>query len=125
MPAPRKRPTTRRSGATALSAGEARRIALAAQGLAGRPARATARDVRRVIDRAATIQVASVNVVVRSQELPLWARLGAHARDTIPSLCQRGVLFEYWAHEASLLPVELQPLLRWRMAEARTQAWAG
>jgi uncharacterized protein YcaQ len=114
-----------RSGApaTAISASEARRIALAAQGFAGRPARATLRDVRRVIDRVAVIQVDSVNVVCRSQELPLWARLGAHARDTLPSLCQRGVLFEYWAHEASLVPVELQPLLRWRMAEARTKAW--
>ena len=81
--------------------------------------------MRRVIDRVAIIQVDSVNVVVRSQELPLWARLGAHARDTIPRLCQLRVLFEYWAHEASVLPVELQPLLRWRMAEAQTQAWAG
>ncbi|MEO7729757.1 MAG: crosslink repair DNA glycosylase YcaQ family protein [Kofleriaceae bacterium] len=120
-----KRAPANRAGRTALSAGEARRIALAAQGVIGRPARATARDVRRVIDRVAIIQVDSVNVVVRSQELPLWARIGAHARDTLPGLCQRGVLFEYWAHEASLLPVELQPLLRWRMAEARTQAWKG
>jgi uncharacterized protein YcaQ len=111
--------------AVELSAAEARRIALAAQGFAGRPAKATLRDVRRVVDRVAIIQVDSVNVVCRSQELPLWARLGAHARDTLPALCQRGVMFEYWAHEASLLSVELQPLLRWRMAEARTKAWAG
>jgi uncharacterized protein len=79
--------------------------------------------VRALFDAIALIQVDSVNVVCRSQELPVWARLGAHARDALPVLCQRGELFEYWAHEASLLPVELQPLLRWRMAEARTRAW--
>jgi len=120
-----KRVSTKRAPPGAISAAEARRIALAAQGMAARPTRATVRDVRRVIDRVAIIQVDSVNVVVRSQELPLWARIGPHARDTLPRLCRRGVLFEYWAHEASLLPVELQPLLRWRMAEARTQAWKG
>jgi uncharacterized protein YcaQ len=79
--------------------------------------------VRSVFDATAVIQVDSVNVVCRSQELALWARLGAHARDAIPVLCTRGTLFEYWAHEASLMPVELQPLLRWRMAEAQTRAW--
>jgi len=107
----------------AISAGEARQLALAAQGFGARPARPTLRHVRAVFDAIALIQVDSVNVVCRSQELPLWARLGAHRRDALPALCARGEIFEYWAHEASLLPVELQPLLRWRMAEARTQAW--
>ena len=123
MAARKRASAPRPTASSTISADEARRIALAAQGFAGRPAKATLRDVRRVIDRVAIIQVDSVNVVCRSQELPLWARLGAHARDTLPSLCRRGVLFEYWAHEASLLPVELQPLLRWRMAEARDKAW--
>ena len=107
----------------ALSASEARRLAIAAQGLGARPATPTVRHARRVFDATELIQVDSVNVVCRSQELPLWARLGPHRRDALPALCQRGALFEYWAHEASLLPVELQPLLRWRMAEARTRAW--
>jgi uncharacterized protein len=107
----------------ALSAAEARRIVLAAQGLGARPAAATLRDVRDVFDAISLIQVDSVNVVCRSQELPLWARLGAHPRDALPALCKRGALFEYWAHEASLMRVELQPLLRWRMAEARDRAW--
>ncbi len=123
MPVKRTKSAAKDPRAQEMSAAAARRIALAAQGFTGRPARATLRDVRRVVDRLAIIQVDSVNVVCRSQELPLWARLGAHARDALPGLCQRGVLFEYWAHEASLLPVELQPLLRWRMAEARTKAW--
>jgi uncharacterized protein YcaQ len=96
---------------------------LAAQGFGARPARPTLRHVRDVFAAVALIQVDSVNVVCRSQELPLWARIGAHRRDALPALCKRGEIFEYWAHEASLLPVELQPLLRWRMAEARTHAW--
>jgi hypothetical protein len=107
----------------AVSAGEARQLALAAQGFGARPAKPTLRHVRDVVEAIALIQVDSVNVVCRSQELPLWARLGAHRRDALPALCKRGALFEYWAHEASLMPVELQPLLRWRMAEARTRAW--
>jgi uncharacterized protein YcaQ len=111
------------SGSRSVSAAEARRIALAAQGLGARPSRATLRQVRRVFDEVALIQVDAVNVVCRSQELPLWARLGAHARDALPALCKRGAIFEYWAHEASLMPVELQPLLRWRMAEAQKRAW--
>jgi uncharacterized protein len=107
----------------ALSAREARRIALAAQGLGARPAKATLRHARGVFDAVSLIQIDSVNVVCRSQELPLWARLGAHGRDALPQLCERRAIFEYWAHVASLMPVELQPLLRWRMAEAATRAW--
>jgi uncharacterized protein len=102
---------------------EARQLALAAQGFGARRAEPALRHVQGVFDAVALIQVDSVNVVCRSQELPLWARLGAHRRDALPELCKRGAIFEYWAHEASLMPVELQPLLRWRMAEARTHAW--
>jgi uncharacterized protein YcaQ len=111
--------------ADSLSLRDARRIALRAQGFGRRPPRATLRHVRRIFDDVAVIQVDSVNVLVRSQELPVWARLGPHERDALPVLCRRGEIFEYWAHEASLLPVDLQPLLRWRMAEAREKAWQG
>ena len=107
----------------ALSARDARRIALSAQGLGARPAKATLRHVRGVFDTVSLIQIDSVNVVCRSQELPLWARLGAHGRDALLQLCERRAIFEYWAHEASLMPVEVQPLLRWRMAEAASRAW--
>ena len=104
-----------------LSADQARRIALGAQGFAepGPKGAVDRRHGRRVFERVGLIQIDSVNVVVRSQELPLFARLGPHRRDLIPSLTKAGDLFEYWAHEASHLPVALQPLLRWRMAEAR------
>lgn len=106
-----------------LSLRDARRIALLAQGFGRRPARATLRHVRGLFDDITLIQIDSVNVLVRSQELPVWARLGPHARDALPLLCERGEIFEYWGHEASLMPVDLQPLLRWRMAEARDKAW--
>ena len=105
---------SRANGARAaeLSAVEARQLALAAQGFGPRPEATTLRHVHDLLDDIALIQVDSVNVVCRSQELPLWARLGAHARDALPALCKQGEIFEYWAHEASLMPVELQPLLR-------------
>jgi uncharacterized protein len=102
-----------------LSADAARRIALAAQGLARpRPARADAAAVRRVLGQIQLIQIDSVNVLVRTQELPLWARLGAHDRGVLPRLHGRRRLFEYWGHMASLIPIDLQPDLRWRMKEA-------
>jgi uncharacterized protein len=102
-----------------LSVAAARRIALAAQGFASaRPATGDLRAARRIVERLQLIQIDSVNVLVRAQELPLWARLGAHPRDALPRLVDRRELFEYWGHEASLLRVELHPLLRWRMAAA-------
>ena len=103
---------------TRLSADAARRIALAAQGFTRpRPSgRVTRQHLRRVFDDIGLIQVDSVNVLVRSQELPLFARLGAHPRTLIPDAVAAGELFEYWAHVASIVPTKHLPLFRWRMA---------
>lgn len=97
---------------------EARRIALAAQGFTDRrpPGRVDRRHLRRVFDRINVIQVDSVNVLVRSQELPLFARLGPHPRTMLADAIDDGTLLEYWAHMAAIVPSEQHRLFRWRMA---------
>jgi uncharacterized protein YcaQ len=114
--------------AATISNREARRIALDAQGF-GDPVptgRVDRRHLRRVVRRMGLIQIDSVNVLVRSQELPLWSRLGPHPRTLISDATAAGELFEYNVHEACHVPVELHPLLRWNMAtDHRWKAVAG
>jgi hypothetical protein len=109
-----------------LSSDTARRIALAAQGFADAPARDVTRRsaLDRVLKRTALLQMDSVSVLTRAHYLPAFSRLGAYPADLLDQAAwgARPRLFEYWAHEASLLPVEMQPLLRWRMARAERGA---
>src|SRR4051794_34324402 len=112
-----------------LSADQARRVALAASGLAGpRPERADIRRLKQMVRRLNLVQIDSVNVLARAHSLPGWSRLGGYDPSDLDRLAyRRRDLFEYWAHEASLLPVELEPLLRWRKAAALRHegGWGG
>jgi uncharacterized protein len=106
-----------------MSRRDARRIVLAAQGFSrSHPARPSKRHLRSLADRLHLFQIDSVNVLTRAHYLPAFARIGGYDRalledDAWGPLRQRR-MFEYWAHEASLLPLDLHPLLRWRMARA-------
>jgi uncharacterized protein YcaQ len=107
----------------ALSRSEARRIALAAQGFGARrrPSDPGWRRLRGAIERMGLLQLDSINTVVRSHYLPLFSRLGPYDMATLDAKAfdpRRRALVEYWGHEASLLPLHLHPLLRWRMARA-------
>ena len=101
---------------------EARSLALAAQGF-DKPrtkTKSTTADAVAVIKKLGVIQIDSVNVLVRSQELPLFSRLGDHDRDAISKATSHRKIFEYWGHEAAHLPVELHPVFRFKMHAARS-----
>jgi uncharacterized protein YcaQ len=112
-----------------LSATEARRVAVAAQGFGGPLATGPVggHALRRVLQHIGLVQIDSVNVLVRAHYLPLFSRLGAYDTVVLDRAAHYAPrrLFEYWGHEASLLPVELYPLLRWRMERASADAWGG
>ena len=106
-----------------LSAAQARRIALAAQGFTRRRPQTTvsARHVHRAMERLGVLQIDSVNVFARSHYLPLFSRLGSYD----PALLDRTFMartthyVEYLAHEATFVPVDDWALWRFRMDDFR------
>ncbi len=110
-----------------LTAAQARRTAIAAQQLAG-PPRADAASVvnrghlRRLVDGIGLLQIDSVNVLARAHYLPIFSRFGPYPVDVLdgaawPQRPAHRTLLESWAHVASLIPVETEPLLRWRQEQ--------
>jgi uncharacterized protein YcaQ len=114
----------------ALSADEARRIAVTTQGFGarGRGTR-TKQEVLEAVERLGVVQLDSVNVVCRAHYLPLFARLGPYDREAFDAniWSRPSPLFEYWAHQASIVPVASHRLFRWRMdrAERGEGTWSG
>ncbi len=98
-----------------LRLAQARRMALAAQGFGPRPPAVGPRRLLSLVERLNLLQIDSVNVLVRSHYLPAFSRLGCYDTGQLDRLAyDKHLLFEAWAHEASLLPVATEPLLRWR-----------
>ena len=89
-----------------------RRLVLHAQGYAARARRGTTRDVEAAIRRLSCVQLDSISAVERSHRIALVSRVGDYPKGTVPALLSRGRVFEYWAHEACLLPIETWPLFR-------------
>ncbi len=104
-----------------FSGAESRSIALGAQGLdAPRRGPATRASLLRTVDRLGVLQIDAVNVLARAHYVPLFSRHGPYASKHLDDAAYGSArsLFEYWGHQASLLPVSMQPLFRWRMQRA-------
>ena len=114
-----------------LTAAQARRVAVAAQGFAEPAPRGPVNraHLRRLISRIQVLQLDSVSVAVRAHYAPVFSRLGPYDRDVLDraawshSARSPRLLVEYWAHEAALMAVDDWPLLRWRMGEYTHGRW--
>ena len=112
-----------------LTAAQARRIAVAAQGFSepkpGGPINRA--HLTRLISRIQVLQLDSVSVAVRAHYAPVFSRLGPYDRDVLDRAAwgprSSRLLAEYWAHEAALMAVDDWPLLRWRMRQYRHGRW--
>lgn len=111
---------TSSSRQTALSAAEARRIALGAQGFGNTARLRQRRPFDPALNRLHVLQIDSVNVFARSHYVPIFSRHGAYEMPALDQLLwEDGPYTEYWAHEAAFIPVRDRPLFDWRMQEYR------
>ena len=93
-----------------------RRLMVGRQAFGSRFRRASEVDVEATIRRLTAVQLDSISAVDRAHRLTISSRVGAFDDATVPRLLGAGRVFEYWAHEASLLPIELWPFFRRAMA---------
>jgi uncharacterized protein len=109
----------------ALSIEEARRVALAAQGLRG--ARMTRGGVAAMVRRLGAVQLDTISVLARSHELVAYARLGAIGRDRVEQAYwgPQSRTFEYWSHAACVVPLEDWPAYGFarRARRAKGKRW--
>jgi uncharacterized protein len=112
------------SAAERVSVASLRRLVVARQGYATRFRRATADDVAAAVGRLSCVQLDSISTVDRSHRLALGSRVGAFPRGTVSGLLGSGRLFEYWAHEACLVPIEDWPLFT-RSMQTEIHPWWG
>ena len=103
------------TASTTVTLAQIRRTIVHAQGFARRFRRAGEPDVESAIRRLGAVQLDSISTVDRAHRLTLASRIGAFDPEHVPSLLRTGRVFEYWAHEASLLPIELWPHFRTAM----------
>jgi uncharacterized protein YcaQ len=102
-----------------------RRFVVAHQGYAARARRATAVEVAATIGRLGAVQLDSIATVDRAHRITLATRVGGFDERAVTKLLSSGRIFEYWAHEACLLPIEDYPLFKWRMRELADHHWWG
>jgi uncharacterized protein YcaQ len=95
-----------------ISLAALRRVVIAAQGYTSRSRTGTRREVETTIRALSCVQLDSITAVERSHRIALGSRVGAYPRETVSRLLGQGRIFEYWAHEACLIPVEEWPLFR-------------
>jgi len=108
-----------------VSSAALRRFVVAHQGYTGRFRRAKADDVAAEIGRLQAVQLDSIATVDRAHRLTLASRIGAYDESEVSALPREGRIFEYWAHEACLLPIEDYPFFKRRMAALRDHHWWG
>jgi uncharacterized protein YcaQ len=108
-----------------VSLAQLRRFVVAHQGYAGRPRNGRAADVLETVRRLGCVQLDSISAVERAHRLTIGARAGRYPAGVESRLVGEGRLFEYWAHEACLLPIEDFPLFKRRMEHLRVRHWWG
>ena len=97
---------------TAVSLAAIRRLAVSTQAYAARFRRARTGEVEETIRRLSAVQLDSITAVDRAHRLTLSSRIGMYDETELQGLLGSGRVFEYWAHEACLLPIELWPHCR-------------
>src|SRR5580765_2907227 len=108
-----------------VSVAQLRRFVVAHQGYATRFRRGRATDVAATVGRLGAVQLDSISTVGRAHRLTLSSRIGDYPESAVSRLLKQGRIFEYWAHEACLVPIEDYPLFKRRMEQLRDQHWWG